>query len=146
MPFNVRKSTDAATATDRWSKGVQGSGAKLASGYANPRRDPKSAALAASDRWLQAVTAAQPQFNAGVNRYDADMAINTMNTVGQSRYTQAGVAKKDNYGSIAGPLLAAIAANTSALPADRSTPEAREARMIANVRGLRELRGQFRKK
>lgn len=145
MAFNVRNQADPTSATDNWSKSVQASGAKLAKGYANPRRDPKAAAKAASGRWLDAVTNAKPALEAGIDRYNADAAIATMQSVGASRYTQAGTAKKDNYGSVAAKLLPAIQQVAQSLPADRSTPGARDARMLANVQGMRGLRGKFRK-
>ena len=146
MPFQPRTTADPTTATDNWSKGVQSAGANLARGYANPRRDPKAAALAAAAKWLAAVSAAQPALEAGISRYDADKAISTMQNVGSQRYTQAGTAKKDNYGQVAAQLLPAIQSVAAGLPAARATPGDRDARMLANAQGLRALRGKYRKK
>ena len=145
MPFQVRAQLDPTQAATNWSTGVQAGGAKLAKGYASPRRDPQAAAKAASPRWLAAVTAAQPAFEAGVTGYSADAAIASMQANGVQRYTSSATTKKANYSKVAAQLLPAIAAAAAALPADRSTPAARDARATAMAAAMRNLRGKFRK-
>lgn len=145
MPFNVRSQGNPSAAADNWSKGVQASGAKLASGYANPRRDPKANPAASATAWQAGVANAAPAYQTGIASYNADAAIASMNANGVSRYTQAATTKKANYANVAVQLIPAIQSAAAALPADRSTPAARDARMLAMVASMRGLRGKYRK-
>lgn len=145
MPFNVRSQGNPSAAADNWSKGVTGAGAKLAAGYANPRRDPKGNPAASAAAWQAGVAAAQPAYQAGIAGYNADAAIASMNANGVQRYTQAGTTKKQNYASVANVLIPAIQGAAASLPADRSTPGARDQRMLAMVAAMRALRGKYRK-
>jgi len=145
MPFNPRSSANPSNAADNWSKGVSASGSKLAAGYANPRRNPQANPAASAQAWQAGVAAAQPAYQAGIAGYNADAAIASMNTNGVQRYTSAATTKKQNYATVAAQLIPAIQSAASSLPADRSTPAARDQRMIAMVAAMRNLRGKYRK-
>ncbi len=145
MPFNVRSQGNPSAAADNWSKGVSASGSKLASGYANPRRNPQANPAASAAAWQAGVAAAQPAYQAGIAGYNADAAIASMNANGVQRYTQAATTKKQNYAAVAAVLIPAIQAAAANLPNDRSTPGARDQRMLAMVAAMRGLRGKYRK-
>lgn len=132
MAFTVRAANiDPTSMATNWSAGIARSGDKWAKGFANPRRDPRAAAAAASGTWAQNTAAAVDRYRQNVGNYDADAAIANANNVGKGRYSQAGTQKAAKFQKKAAALASAIQAGLAAIPQDRSTYQARKARADA---------------
>jgi hypothetical protein len=116
-------------------------------GMQSPSADPKSAALAAKGKWKTSMEAAlrDDSYAKGISGYDLDEAIQTAIAVGASGYT-SGIAART--GKIRRkierlqPLVAALKRTLDALPQD--TEAQRESKMIAAVKGMREIGKRLR--
>lgn len=145
MPFQPRSNVDVSTVADKWSRKTAAAGPDLLAGYSAPRRSPKADPEKSGAAWLANTQAALPGYVAGVSGYSEDAAIASMRDNGVQRYVAAANSKKANYGKVAAVLIPALRSGAASLPQDRSSPSARDARMLAMVNYSRGLRGKFRK-
>jgi hypothetical protein len=131
MAFQVRNQLNAGNATNNWSTKVAGAGAALLAGYSSPRRDPQGNPQQITAAWQAGVSAAAPKFQAGISGYDSTAAIASMQANGVPRYTAAGTTKKAKFSAFITAYAPTIQAGMAALPADRSSFAARQARSNA---------------
>ena len=143
MAFQTRSAVDANTMATNWSSGVQRSGAKWAAGALKPRRMFNADPAGATAAWTAGVSAAAPSYQSGLANADLATMESNINGVGQQRYSQAGTAKAAKFQKKAASLSSAISSVLSSLPADRSTPSARIARMTAFATGMHNLKGKI---
>lgn len=143
MAFNPRAQIDPNKMTTNWSAGVQRSGAKWAAGAINPRRMFNANPNAAAAAWTAGVSAAQPQYEKGLAATDLAVMEANINGVGQQRYSQAGTQKMQKFQKKATALASAISSVAASLPADRSTVQARIARMTAWANGMHAQKGKI---
>ncbi len=140
-PVQIRPAfPDAATFTDRLVAGVQGAGDAYARGVRAPRANFLDRAKAANQAWKNGVTAAVTgdRFAAGLNKVNADEAIETAATLGAQSYAAGVTGRKAKIQRImteVAPMMAAAVASARALPADNDAQ--REARAIAMIRAAR---------
>ncbi len=140
-PVQIRPAfPDAATFTDRLVAGVQGAGDAYARGVRAPRANFLDRAKAANQAWKNGVTAAVTgdRFAAGLNKVNADEAIETAATLGAQSYAAGVTGRKAKIQRImteGAPMMAAAVASARALPADNDAQ--REARAIAMIRAAR---------
>lgn len=134
--WSAKMQSRAAAAGDAWVKGAL-----------NPRRDPVQAALAANDRRvarLQASIAAKT-WEGAMQKVDPAQTAATITAVGAQGYAN-GIrnrgAKIDAAIAKLQPLVAANAAAIDAMPA--KTDADMEARMLANLRGMKALGVKFK--
>jgi len=135
---------DPARITAKYLARTQAATSDYAFGVQNPRRDPKAAAIAAKGKWQNRVqeAIAKDRYAQGVARYDVAEAQRIASEDGGAAYA-AGIAKRQE--KIARvharlmPKLSAISNQIQSMPQD--TDAAREARMIANVRAVRAIKG-----
>jgi len=140
-PVQIRPAfPDAATFTRRLIEGVQANQARYAEGVRAPRANFLDRAKASNAAWKNGVTAAVAgdRFVAGLNKVNADEAIETAATLGAQSYA-AGVtgrqAKIQRVMTEVSPAMAAAVATVRAMPAN--TDAEREARAIAQIRAAR---------
>jgi len=143
MPFSARAQIDPGTMTTNWSAGVQRSGAKWASGALKPRRMFNANPQAASSAWAAGVAAAQPTYQAGLSGTDLAVMEANINGVGQQRYSQAGTQKVAKFQKKAPALATAISTVVAGLPADRSSAQARIARMTQFATNMHAQKGKI---
>lgn len=143
MPFSARAQIDPATMTANWSSGVQRSGDKWAKGALKPRRMFNANPQAAASAWAAGVAAAQPTYQAGLAGADLAVMEANINGVGQQRYSQAGTQKFAKFQKKAAALASAISTVVSGLPADRSTAQARIARMTQFATNMHAQKGKI---
>jgi hypothetical protein len=113
-----------------------------------PKKDPKARARKASKKFESNMRAAldERRWDAGIEGYDEDLRIKTIEAVGESGYRagidtkalkiKARVAKLQ-------PLVAALTATIDEMPVD--TPEQRAAKMIAARDGMLAIKKEMRK-
>lgn len=143
MAFTARQAINPQTMTANWSAGVQRSGAKWAAGALNPRRMFNANPQAAASSWAAGVAAAQPAYQAGLSGADLAVMESNINGVGQQRYSQAGTQKAAKFNKKATALASAISTVVAALPADRSSAQARIARMTAFATAMHAQKGKI---
>ena len=140
-PVQIRPAfPDAATFTKRLTDGVQANAGRYAEGVRAPRRNFLEAAKAANGAWKTGVQAAVAgdRFLGGLNKVNADEAIETAATLGAATYVQGVTGRAPKIQRImteVAPMMAAAVSTARALPAD--TDAQREARAIAMIRGAR---------
>jgi chorismate mutase len=150
MPFNTRpRVPDAATITQRMIDGSAAAGQKFVEGALAPRRDPVQAAIKANARYKANTLAAinEDRFVKGLQGVDNEQTIAVISSIGAQAYTQGVAARKAKIArrnEQMNPILAANCATIDGMPA--VTDQDREARMLANLRNMRQmgktLRGQ----
>jgi len=140
-PVQIRPAfPDAATFTKRLTDGVSANAGRYAEGVRAPRRNFLEAAKAANGAWKTGVQAAVAgdRFLGGLNKVNADEAIETAATLGAATYVQGVTGRAPKIQRImteVAPMMAAAVSTARALPAD--TDAQREARAIAMIRGAR---------
>jgi hypothetical protein len=136
---------DATRATEKYLRNTQAATADWAAGMQNPRRDPRAAAAAANGKFKQRVQQAlnEDRWLHGVRNYDLAEAVQTAVSDGGAAYA-AGIQKRSSKVARAFaelmPRLGAISQAVQQMPQD--TEAAREARMLANLRAMRQLSGR----
>jgi|SRR5579872_346268 len=143
MPFTARSQTSPATMVTNWSSGVARSAPKWAAGALNPRRMFNANPGAAASAWAAGVAAAQPTYQSGLQNANLQVMETNINGVGQQRYAQAGTQKVAKFQAKSQALAAAISSVVAALPADRSTVQARIQRANAFATGMHALKGKI---
>jgi len=140
-PVQIRPAfPDAATFTKRLTEGVATKAAHYAEGVRAPRANFLERAKASTQAWANGVQAAVAgnRYAAGLNKVNADEAIETAATLGAQTYVQ-GVqgrqAKIQRIMSEVAPAMAAAVATVRALP--KVTDADREARAIGMIRAAR---------
>lgn len=131
---------DASRMLAKYTARTQASAPDYVYGVQNPRRSFKAAALAANGKWKNRTQEAiqQDRFAQGMQSVNEQEAIATATADGGSAYTsgiQKRLAKVGRAFAIIAPQIARVSAQVQAMPQD--TPAAREARMLANLRGMR---------
>jgi hypothetical protein len=144
MAFQPGARIDPTSMANNWGTRVGQSGANWRDKSLKPRRMFNADPAKAADAWIREVTQAQPRYESGLANTDLAAMEASITGPGMSAFQQAGTTKKAKFAKVAPALANAISGVTAALPADRSTPEAREARMIAQSRGMRALKGQIK--
>ncbi len=140
-PVQIRPAfPDAATFTKRLTDGVSANAGRYAEGVRAPRRNFLEAAKASNGAWKAGVQAAVAgdRFLGGLNKVNADEAIETAATLGAATYVQGVTGRAPKIQRImteVAPMMAAAVSTARALPAD--TDAQREARAIAMIRGAR---------
>ncbi len=140
-PVQIRPAfPDAATFTKRLVEGVQGAGQRYAEGVRAPRANFLERAKASNAAWKNGVQAAVAgdRFAAGLNKVNADEAIETAATLGAQSYAAGVTGRQSKIQRImteVAPMMAAAVSAARALPADNDAQ--REARAIAMIRGAR---------
>lgn len=144
MAFQPGARIDAAKMTDNWSTRVGQSGGNWRDKSLKPRVMFNANPQAASAAWIREVSQAQGRYEANLAATDLTAMEKSITTTGMTAYQASGAGKKDKFGKVAPALANAISDVVASLPADRSTPEAREARMIAQSRGMRAKGGTIK--
>ncbi len=140
-PVQIRPAfPDAATFTRRLIEGVQGAGQRYAEGVRAPRANFLERAKASNAAWKNGVQAAVAgdRFAAGLNKVNADEAIETAATLGAQSYAPGVTgrqAKIQRVMSEVAPMMAAAVAAVRNLPADNDAQ--REARAVGMIRAAR---------
>jgi len=140
-PVQIRPAfPDAATFTKRLTDGVSANAGRYAEGVRAPRRNFLEAAKASNGAWKAGVQAAVAgdRFLGGLNKVNADEAIETAATLGAQSYVPGvtgRAAKIQRIMTEVSPMMAAAVASARALPADSDAQ--REARAIAMIRAAR---------
>lgn len=140
-PVQIRPAfPDAATFTKHLLDGVAAKAGRYAEGVRAPRKNFLEAAKAANQAWKNGVNAAVAgdRFAAGLNKVNADEAIETAATLGAQTYVsgvQGRQAKIQRIMSEVAPQMAAAVATVRALPAN--TDADREARAVGMIRAAR---------
>ena len=113
-----------------------------------PKKDPKEKAKKASKKYENNTRESldEKRWDAGIDAYDEDLRLKTMEKVGESGY-RAGIDNKElkikaKIGKLQ-PLVAALTATIDAMPVD--TPEQRAAKMIAARDGMLAIKKEMRK-
>jgi hypothetical protein len=124
---------NAGNAGQDWLNGVQ-----------NPRRSPTAAAKAAVGKWKNNMqkAIADGRYEKGLAKSSDAQIIATATKVGPAGYTSGIQARQDKIQAaiqILQPKLTAHLAKIDAMPQD--TDQQREAKMIANLQGMRALKG-----
>ena len=138
---------DGAAMTEKYLRNTQAAQADYVRGVQNPRRDPKQAALAANGKWKQRTQAAiqQDRFAKGIATYDVAAAVAAATSDGGSAYA-AGIQKRAGKVQAAfsrlAPLIASVSQAVQQMPQD--SDQQREARMVENLRRMRDLGIRFR--
>lgn len=118
-------------------------------GVMHPRKDPIKAAVAAKGKWEAALKKAMAEgsFVAGLEAVDEDEMVAILEATDPSVFT-SGVdrrsAKYERKMAKVQPLLVALAEEIDRMPQD--TEAQREARMLAAVRGMREIGKRVKKR
>ncbi len=140
-PVQIRPAfPDAATFTRRLVEGVQGAGQRYAEGVRAPRANFLERAKASNAAWKNGVQAAVAgdRFAAGLNKVNADEAIETAATLGAQSYAAGVTGRQPKIQRImteVSPMMAAAVSTTRAMPSDNDAQ--REARAIAMIRAAR---------
>src|SRR6266705_2197814 len=140
-PVQIRPAfPDAATFTKRLVEGVQGAGQRYAEGVRAPRANFLERAKASNQAWKNGVQAAVAgdRFVAGLNKVNADEAIETAATLGAQAYVPGITGRKAKIQRVmteVSPLMAAATAQVRSMPSN--TDADREARAIAQIRAAR---------
>jgi hypothetical protein len=129
-------------------EGVNAAGSRWVEGIKNPRRDPQQAALKATARYKEQTLKAinEGRYEQGVAAYSVDQMIATVDALGANVYTQGVATRVHKIEAAQGvllPLMARHLATIDAMPA--VTDADREARMLANMRGMKQVGTDFRK-
>lgn len=140
---------DPAEHTKRLIEGVQGATERYREGVRNPRANFKEEALKAKGAWKDGVTKAiaEDSFAKGINQVNADDAIELAATIGADSLA-AGVAarakKIEEKATKMRPLMSAVIQQVRSMPAD--TEAQRDARVLAQIKGSREVGKKLREK
>ncbi len=140
-PVQIRPAfPDAATFTERLIQGVSQSTQKYAEGVRAPRAHFLDRAKASNQAWKNGVQAAVAgdRFAAGLNKVNADEAIETAATLGAQNLATGVAARKNKIQRVmteVGPLMAAAVSTVRNLPSN--TDADRENRAVAMIRGAR---------
>jgi hypothetical protein len=137
--------TDAAIVTDKYMRRTQAATADYVRGIQNPRRDPKTAALNAAGKYKNNMQKAlnENRYEAGIRNYDVADAVRIATEDGGAAYASGIQKRQGKIGAMHArlmPKLGAISQAIQQMPQD--SEGARDQRMIANVRMLRELKGK----
>jgi hypothetical protein len=133
---------DAAMMTEKYLRNTANATSDYVRGVQNPRRDPKQAAVAAAGKWRDKVQQAiqRDAFRRGVSNYDSAAAIQAATSDGGAAYS-AGIQKRStkiaNAFQKLAPALASVSQTIQGMPQD--TDAQREARMVANLRAMRDV-------
>jgi len=116
-------------------------------GTLNPRRDPVQAALAANDRRIARIqqSIADKTWEGAMARVDPAATEATIKAVGSQGYANGVRARTDKIQAAVArlqPLVAAHVAKLDQLPAKSDADM--EARMVANLRGMRGIGKQYK--
>ncbi len=140
-PVQIRPAfPDAATFTERLIQGVSQSTQKYSEGVRAPRAHFLDRAKASNQAWKNGVQAAVAgdRFAAGLNKVNADEAIETAATLGAQNLATGVAARKNKIQRVmteVGPLMAAAVSTVRNLPSN--TDADRENRAVAMIRGAR---------
>ena len=138
---------DAAAMTEKYLRNTQAAAQDYVRGVQNPRRDPKQAALAANGKWKQRTQAAiqQDRFAKGIASYDVSAAVAAATSDGGAAYA-SGIQKRSTKVQAAfsrlAPLIASVSQSVQQMPQD--SDQQREARMLENLRRMRDVGIRFR--
>lgn len=122
-----------AVATSDWVNGIN-----------RVQTSPGQAAAAAKDKWAQNTAAAKDRFATNAAKVDVN-AWKAAATAKQSRYqqgTDVGAGKMQTFMAAFLPAQDQVTSAVRGMPS--TTPEQREQRAIAQMRGTRALKGQFK--
>lgn len=126
---------------------AKNAGAAWLKGMNNPKKDPPKAALLANDKRINNLKKSfeDKSWEKAMEKMDFSTAIATVNALGSSVFTE-GIAKREPKIRAAyerlQPLLLAHVQRMDVLPT--GTEAEREAKMLANVRGMREIKKLMR--
>jgi len=140
-PVQIRPAfPDAATFTKRLVEGVSAAAGRYAEGVRAPRKHFLDEAKKANQAWKNGVQAAVAgdRFVAGLNKVNADEAIETAATLGAQAYVPGVTGRQGKINRImteVSPLMAAATAQVRSMP--NNTDADREARAIAQIRAAR---------
>jgi len=144
MPFQQGpRFTPAAERTANMLAGVQANAQKWQAHVLAPKRNPKQAALAANQKYKNAMTEAiqQDRFAKGISNYDEDAAIATIQQIGATNLVNGVAARQPKIERANQALDAKLAAHLRSIDAmPTNTPQEREAKMLANLRGMRGMK------
>lgn len=128
--------TRTTAAGEAWKEGVK-----------NPRRDPVAQAKKSNTKYKNAVQAAlaSDKWLRSLDKIDPNQVAATVEALGAGVFTQGVSARRGKIAAAIGklrPLLLTHMTANDAMPGD--TPEQREAKMIANLRGMRSIGAKLR--
>ena len=138
---------DAARMLEKYLRRTAAAGGDYVTGMQNPRRDPVAAALRAVGKWENNLQVAirEKRYEAGVRGQDRAAAIEAATSDGGAAYV-AGIQKRQGKVQAAFsalvPHLNQLSTQIQQMP--QSTPEQREARAIAAIRGMRQIGARVR--
>ncbi len=140
-PVQIRPAFPVAgTFTNRLIEGVSGAAGRYAEGVRAPRAHFLDRAKAANQGWKNGVQAAvaADRFLAGLNKVNADEAIETAATLGAQNLVTGVTARKNKIQRVmneVAPLMAAAVSQVRNMPSN--TDGEREAKAVAMIRGAR---------
>jgi hypothetical protein len=140
-PVQIRPAfPDAATFTRRLIEGVSGAAARYAEGVRAPRANFLERAKGANQSWKNGVQAAVAgdRFAAGLNKVNADEAIETAATLGAQSYVPGVQGRQQKIQRVmteVSPQMAAAVATVRAMPANNDAE--RDARAVGMIRAAR---------
>ena len=140
-----RNAINAQTMVTNWSAGVGRSAQKWSNGALNPRQLFNANPTAAQTAWGSGVqqAIADGAYASGLTKTDLNAMAASISGPGAQRYSASGTQKVAKYQAKAAALAQAEQQVLASLPADRSTPAARIARMNAWVQGMMALKGKI---
>ena len=144
MGLNVKVMATGQEMADKMIRNAGNAGTDWLNGTLNPSRSPKAAAAAAAGKWKTGVkkAVANDAFAKGVAKIDEDQMAATIQAVGAAGYTsgiQARQAKIVAAFQRLQPKLLAIKNQIGSMP--QATDADNEARMLANLRAMRGIKG-----
>ncbi len=140
-PVQIRPAfPDAATFTNRLIEGVSAAARRYAEGVRAPRAHFLERAKAANQAWKNGVqqAVAGDRFAAGLNKVNADEAIETAATLGAQNLVTGVTARRNKIQRVMGevaPLMAGAISQVRGMPSN--TDAEREAKAVAMIRGAR---------
>lgn len=117
MAITVRTTINPANMANNWAAKVAQSGTTWLNGVKSPRRLPNADPTKNAADWIANVTAAQPQFIAGISAADYLPKLEAGATAKQSSYSGAGAAHKAQAQQAFTKVAAAIESILPTLPA-----------------------------
>ena len=148
MAFATRpRVPSAADTAKRMVDGAASAGQRFVDGALAPRRDPIEAAKKSVARYNTNTqkAIAEGRFLKGLQGVDVEAMCNTIRQIGASAYVQgiqARQGKIETKLAKMAPLMEAHLRTIDAMPA--STDQEREARVIANIRGMKDIGTKLR--
>jgi len=144
MPFQQGpRITPAAERVQNMIAGVQANAAKWQAHTIAPKRNPKAAALAANQKYKNAMTEAiqQDRFAAGIRNYDEDAAVATIQQIGAANLVNGVAARQAKIEKANAALDTSLLAHLRTIDAmPTNTAQEREQKMLANLRGMKALK------